>query len=493
MLQLLRRTAGRRLHSRRLSSQTAECDSLLASLDAASPSTLSEAKALRALWRHFQASPGLEAPCSSCDCGEPCDDPITDWALQGADTRRKWSAGGTHRADVQAAHERALQGAPPPLDGDVGAETPLTASLALLLRASTYHTPRGGLAFADLGSGVGRPALTAALLPEYGAVLGWEQVPHMHAASVAALDVLSSARHRTGAAVTLADGDAASDAAVAAWRQADVLLFHAPLDGHFAHAAGAAAAAMKPGTVLLSVGGVLPGTARHFQLLERRRLPLSWGMGTVFLSRRLDDDRSGEADVGGLPGAHDDTPDIELLRKDPRGLARIMAAMARHAAAPQPAAEAACAAALAAKSELAARRLCAPSAGGVRALSDMLVVPGNMHLTASALLALHALASHSCCAHALTDTAVPALVDVLKTGVSGGSAPALPPGILAAAASSLADIASAEDDAVDAVRAVGAVPVLRTLLALEQRGAQAGDGKDTALGVALLAALDAIE
>ena len=489
MLQLLKRTARGGLCRRLLSSQALECDSLLASLDATPPGTLPEAKALRALWRHLQASPSAEAPCSTCDCGEPCDDPVTDWALQGgADARRKWKAGGAHRGEVQAAHEKALQGAPPPLDGDAGAETPFTASLALLLRASTYHTSRHGLTFADLGAGVGRPALTAALLPEYGAVLGWEQVPHLHAASVAALASL-----RTPAAVTLTDGDAASDAAVAAWRRADVLLFHAPLDGHTAHAVGAAAEAMKPGTVLLSVGGVLPGTPRSFQLLERRRLPLSWGMGTVFLSRRLDDGRPADDDVGGLPGAHDDTPEIQLLRKDPRGLPRLLAAVGRHAAAPQAAAEAACAAALAAKSELAARRLCAPSAGGVRALAEMLAVPGNVHLTASALLALHALAAHSCCAHALTDTAVPALVDVLRTGVSGGggSAPALPPGILAAAASSLADIASAEDDAVDAMRAVGAVTVLRTLLAHEKE--DAADGKDTPLGIALLAALEAIE
>jgi hypothetical protein len=487
MLQLLRRTAVGRCHSRLLSSQALECDSLLATLDATPPGTLPEAKALRALWRHLQASPSAEPQCSTCDCGEPCDDPVTDWALQGTKAQHRALWRGAHRVEVQAAHEKALQGAPPPLDGEAGAELPFTASLALLLRASTYTTSKAGLTFADLGAGVGRPALTAALLPQFfGTVLGWEQVPRLHAASVTALDAL-----RTPAAVTLTDGDAASDAAVAAWRRADVVLFHAPLDGHFAHAVGAAAEAMQPGTVLLSVGGVLPGTPRSFQLLERRRLPLSWGMGTVFLSRKLVDDDGHDDDVGGLPGAHDDTPDIQLLRRDPRGLARLLAAMGRHAAAPQAAAEAACAAALAAKSELAARRLCAPSAGGVRALAEMLAVPGNVHLTASALLALHALAAHSCCAHALTDTAVPALVDVLRTGVSGGGAPAVPPGILAAAASSLADIASAEDDAVDAMRAVGALPVLRTLLAQDKQ--DAADGKDTPLGVALVAALEAIE
>ena len=147
--------------------------------------------------------------------------------------------------------------------------------------------------------------------------------------------------------------------------------------------------------MLLSVGGALPHTGRHFQLVERRRLPFSWGMGTLVMHRRLDDAASPEADFGGLARAHDDSPDTELLRDSPSGLPRLVNAINSHAASPQSAAEAACVAAFGARSELVARRLCAPGMRVVASLADMLAPDKNsVHSIASASLALGALAGH---------------------------------------------------------------------------------------------------
>ena len=312
--------------------------SLLDTLHAAPAGTLKEAKALRKLWRHLQAAPPTESPCASCDCGEPCEDPVTEWSLVDADdeTRRRWKHGAQHRVSVQRDHELALENAPAPLDSSAThAETPFTAASAALLRAAWAYPREPSdrkLLFADLGSGVGRPALTAAILGDaYSAVLGWEQQEQLHGVSVSALGAMRS--KRGGGVVPdvrLMHGDAAADGASSTWRNSDVVLFHAPLDGHFAHVVGQAAHALKPGSVLLTVGGILPGTPSHFQLLERRRLPFSWGMGTLFVSRRLDDTRHDDPDFGGLAGAHDDGSDTQLLRDDVRGLARVMDAIRSH-------------------------------------------------------------------------------------------------------------------------------------------------------------------
>lgn len=457
----------RALQTAASASSSAEAE--LLALHRATPGTLGESRALRALWRHLQSHPALESPCASCDCGEPCGDPLTDWVLAESDAH----AATALRRSVAAAftvHAEALAAAPPPADAsDENAETPFAAAAAALLRCAHAYPRACGteasqrLTFADLGCGVGRPLLTAALLPEYGTALGFENSEALFEAASHAAERLPAVE--ASPRLWLQRGDAGGSQAAAAWHSADVVLLHAPIHGPLATSAALRARALRPGALLLSVGGVPPSIHSHFQLTERRRLPLSWGMGTLYVSRRLDDASSAGADFGGLSGAHDDSPGCELLR-DGAGMQRVCATL-RASGAPQQAAEAACVAAFAARSELCARVLVASDV--VPALAAMLRGDGGsspeaLHNRASAALALAALAVHPGCA-AQMHAALPALVSAL-------SADALPVGVRAAAASTLADLGAADGGA-DAVRSAGAEAPLRRLAAQEEWGAAA--------------------
>jgi hypothetical protein len=480
------------------SSSTPAVAPLLSRLHASPAGSLEEAKALRALWRHLQ-TPAPEPDCATCDCGEPCVDPIEDWALDGV------TDAGVHMAAVaaaRAAHAAAFEGlegaaaaagAAAPLaalasgGSDALAELPFDSAAAALLRAAHAY-PRGAadaarLSLFDLGAGAGRPALAAALLRGvfHGGAAGVEASAPLHAASEAA-----AARARAAGALcaplALAHGDATQHDG--SWTQADVVLAHAPPGSPLLAAAASGASSLRPGSLLLTVGARLH--AHGLQLTERRRLRASWGMCTLFIHRRVDDAdaAAGDAHAGGVAGAHDDTTDLRYLR-DAGTITRLVAALASGVAAPVAGAEAAVAAAFAARSELCARALCASGAPAHLAallspqrLDADATPAAALHRRAAAALALGALAAHPPAAAALVAASSPlsALVAVLceppahaADASAGGASDAL----RAAAASALADVASADAACAAAVLAAGAAPPLRQLAASEHANAAA--------------------
>ena len=419
-------------------------------LTATERSTLAEARALRSVWQLLRDETQLEPACSSCDCGEPCDDPLSTWAGCSAPERSAVRAAAT-------AHAALFSLAPPPRDAsDSWAELPFATAAALLLRAANvYHPGRRPLSFADLGSGVGRPALAASLLPNarYATVLGWEvdATLHSHAAAAAA-----AATAATPGSTRLVLGDAGTGEAVEAWRAADVVLAHGSLSAHLADAA----VHLGPGALLVTAGGqpVESGSAaaRAFQLCERRRLPISWGMGTLFLHRRL----ASEDGAGGWAGG-DESDGARILRESGVLQARVLPSLLGGGAS---ATEAACVIAFAARGELSARALCVGQEPALRALADALIRPGTLHARAAAALALSQLCQHSASLWPeLCSAALPALVS---------SCSATEASLRSAAASALADLAQA-GEAAGALRRAGAEGPLRRLAAEEDGGAAA--------------------
>ena len=333
----------------------------LAALRAAPRATAAERLALRALWRHL-APPPPEPPCTDCDCGVPCDaQPVRDWALstdEEADRRAALLACQAAQRTVAACTEGADVQEP-------ASALPFETAAAALLRGQRLAAVTLGAApqpFAHLGAGCGRAVLTGALLGGFSAAQGWERDPARQAAASAALARLPSP---LAAPSFVQLGDAVG----AGWTASGVALCAAPEDTRLFEEAGAAAAALRPGAVLITVGARAPSLA--LQLIERRRLLCAWGMGSVFMHTRIDNARAaaGCPHAGGLLGlaGQDDSAELYRLRED--GLARV--AQAVHAGCP----EAATAAAFAARAELCARALAA--AGVPAALAALLVRPAS--------------------------------------------------------------------------------------------------------------------
>lgn len=413
---------------------------LLESLSASEATSVAEARALRTLWQHLQQPPA-EPPCSDCDCGEPCGDPLVDWAAQDA-------AGRLAVLAASAQHSQAYEAAPPPRDAsDLWAELPFASAAPLLLRcAQHYHRGRGrdSLRFADLGSGVGRPAAAAALLG-YAAARGWEEDGELSihaAAAVARLREMAVAQPPS-----LLRGEAG--AAAAEWTSSDVVLAHGAAGSRLLAAASAHAGGLAPGALVVTVGAPLPAggpAALVFQLTEKRRLPLGWGMGTLFIHRRL----AGVAGEGGW----EDAEGAELRRAVTSRLAPALRSPA--------AADAAAALAFACRHELCARAA-ALGCDALPALASQLRSDGPLAARAAAALALGQICTHATALwRPLTEHALPVLVEELRGRPLAG-----------AAASAIADLAQGGAGAVGAVRAAGAEAPLRRLAAAEGGGSAA--------------------
>jgi hypothetical protein len=373
-----------------------------------------------------------EQRCVTCDCGEPCEEPVRVWALRSAPAAVREQV--LHSLPAAAAlHERVADSALQTLPDS--AELPFQTTAALLLRcAFEYHQPRvGSLVFADLGSS-GKA---------FNQALGWLASEHLAEREPAFRNVALSLQH----------GDALSESAVSTWQGADVVLLHAPLDSQlFADASSEAAQRLRPGAMLLTVGGPPTGAEAQamFQLVERRRLMVSWGMGTLFLSRRLE-----TADgAGGWPLAQDEDESTALLRSS--GALDRLATLLRSAAETATQAATALVVSHAVRSELCARLLVAR---GVLAPLSVLLDAEAVHHRACAALALCALAQQPGVVAGLHEHALPALVRTLVADRRGPGEDAL----LAAAASALADVAGASGEAAHAVVRAGAVAPLQRL------------------------------
>jgi hypothetical protein len=475
----MRRTASRLLHSRLLSSgaDAAGIAPLLERLHLAPRGASAEVQALRALWQHLRAPPA-EPPCSACDCGEPCGEPIADWSFSGAASSAELASARTALVAARDAHASFFDA-----DADTaallpsgasaaseapGESLPFQSTAAALLRARLAY-PRDAqtqrpLALADLAAGAGRPALAAALLGGFAPVHGREASPALHAASLRATQRYAAWHAAAAAAVPRLVGaapTAPADVALLAagagdkaswWSLADVVLALGLPDSAAAQQAASGAALLRPGALLLSLGARLPASC--LQVTERRRVRAAWGMATLVVHRRLADDMAGRAHAGGMPGAHDDSGALVALR-EAGGMQRLASAL--HAGGAS-GAEAAVAAAFAARSELCARALCVAEAPA--ALAAALATPGAAappHARAAAALALAALAAHPPAAASLVAArAHEALVRVAADESS-------PDALRAAAASAIADVASAGRAQAQAVLAAGAAAPLRAL------------------------------
>ena len=479
----MRRVAARLLHSAGAAGEAQGIAPLLERLHSAPRGAPAEVQALRALWQHLRAPP-VDPPCSVCDCGEPCGEPIADWAFSGAAPADELaaaraallSARDTHASlfDADADTAALLPVGTSAASESTGESLPFDAAAAALLRVRLAYpraaAPARPLALVDLAAGAGRTPLAAALLGGFAPISGREVSQPLLAGSARAVSRYAAwhalhgdaAPRLAGAAPTApadvalrAASSAAADASSSSswWAHADVVLALAPAGSAATAQAAAGAASLRPGALVLSLGARLP--APCLQLTERRRVRAAWGMATLLVHRRLADSASGDAHAGGMPGAHDDAEALVALR-DAGGMARLAAALQAGGAA---ATEAAVAAAFASRSELCARALC--TAGAPAALAAALSSPAAdapPHARAAAVLALAALATHPAPAAALV--AARAHEALVRLAADEGA----PDALRAAAASAIADVAGAGGDAAAALLAAGAAAPLRHLL-----------------------------
>ena len=180
-------------------------------------------------------------------------------------------------------------------------------SLVSLLRVLRPHLPPTGGVCVDLGSGVGRPAFAAAALHPFSRVVGVEILRNLHAlgqelARLYDAETRPALGGHRAPVVQLARGDFLADGG-AAWADADLVLVNSCCfsDETFHRLERVAAAALKPGTIVVTVRRQFKdaagtgtgtdtetGTSATWELLEAAERRMSWGPSTTFAYRRTE-------------------------------------------------------------------------------------------------------------------------------------------------------------------------------------------------------------
>jgi len=157
------------------------------------------------------------------------------------------------------------------------------------------------LAFYDLGSGAGKPVVAAATIFPFGKCVGLELLDGLVEASRDAkkrYDDVAKPRLRDAAPwaaqdfnehAALPPADVSferADITAADWSDGDVVFANSTcFDDGLMAAIGRKAAALKPGTVVVTLTKKLPSPV--FEVCESNLYQMSWGGATVFIQRRI--------------------------------------------------------------------------------------------------------------------------------------------------------------------------------------------------------------
>lgn len=150
---------------------------------------------------------------------------------------------------------------------------------------------RSGGVFYDLGAGVGKPVIAAAILHSFDACIGIELLESLHNLSLELLFAYNSKGKAKGldAQCQFLRGDFL-DTNVKDWRDADVVFinstcFDEPLMDKLARASFR----LKKGAFVVSISRRLPTT--ELTVLEHELCPMSWGEATVFIQQKITEPR----------------------------------------------------------------------------------------------------------------------------------------------------------------------------------------------------------
>lgn len=133
----------------------------------------------------------------------------------------------------------------------------------------------------DLGSGIGKPVVAAALLFPFRRAVGVELLPSLHALATSAAARLVNTNHSSPPSIEFVCGDlfqqdvTDADLVFVASTGFDARMF-ARLAAHLA--------TMRAGSVVLTLSLPLPGT--DFEVALEQRYRFSWGNCSVFFARR---------------------------------------------------------------------------------------------------------------------------------------------------------------------------------------------------------------
>lgn len=351
----------------------------------AGPGPLGPAEAraqLRGLWALLRAAPAAgpdaHARCHPEADGE-CRPACPGWAAGPGDRgpfaaraarearafARLYPPGGPAEAALAAVYAARARDPRTAADPDLTyGEAPAATLRACLERLhGAYGAAQGG-GFWDLGSAVGKPALTAALSGLYASARGVELVPELARAAREVAAGLPAAAAAAGlpaaAAVEFVEGDLARAEFGADTR---TVFCHATCFGTaLMRRVEARLATLRPGAFVLMLGKEL--RAADFQLLESSRRPASWGVGTFHFYQKLE---GGATVQPGNPRARDAAAEF-----GPASEPAVLASLVRHTRSDAPGVgfEAACAVAFAARTEMNARNLV--HLGAVDALRPLL-------------------------------------------------------------------------------------------------------------------------
>mmetsp|Transcript_13942 Transcript_13942/g.20854 ORF Transcript_13942/g.20854 Transcript_13942/m.20854 type:complete len:272 (+) Transcript_13942:85-900(+) len=152
---------------------------------------------------------------------------------------------------------------------------------------------RGGL-FYDLGSGIGRAVIAAAVLHNFDVCTGIEILEGLHQASALVLEAYetkgkSDLARATDTVVDMKHGDIL-DMEFKDWRDGDVVFANSTcFDDSLMHKIAALAVGMRKGSFFITFTKSLP--IADFEVLEYELYDMSWGGATVYIHQKITEPR----------------------------------------------------------------------------------------------------------------------------------------------------------------------------------------------------------